>query len=45
MLFAVKHGWMSPLTEKKYNAMINVWLREPALVVCCSFAFIQVGAA
>jgi len=41
MLFAVKHGWMSPLSEKKYNAAINVWIREPALVSTASLGFIQ----
>lgn len=41
MLFAVKHGWMEPLSEKKINAMINVWVREPALIFVTAFGFIQ----
>ena len=41
MLFAVKHGWMQPLTEKRINAAINVWVREPALVVTATLGFIQ----
>ena len=42
MLFAVKHGWMTPLSEKRYNAAINVWIREPALVVTATLGFIQI---
>ena len=41
MLFAVKHGWMDPLEEKRINAGINVWVREPALVVTATLGFIQ----
>jgi len=41
MLFAVKHGWMEPISEKRYNALINVWIREPALVVTATLGFIQ----
>jgi hypothetical protein len=41
MLFAVKHGWMSPLREKQYNSSINVWCRTPFLVITASFAYIQ----
>jgi len=41
MLFAVKHGWMSPLDEKKYNAAINVWIREPALIATATLGYIQ----
>ena len=44
MLFAVKHGWMSPLTEKRYNSAINVWVREPALVVTATLGFVQMHA-
>ena len=41
MLFCVKHGWMSPLTEKRYNAAINVWVREPALMCTATFGYMQ----
>ena len=41
MLFAVKHGWMKPLSEKGYNAAINVWIREPALVAVATLGFMQ----
>jgi len=41
MLFAVKHGWMKPLAEKKVNAAVNVWVREPALVCTATLGFIQ----
>ncbi len=34
MLALVKHKMMQPLTEKKYNARINVWLRSPGLLFC-----------
>ena len=34
MLALVKHKLMQPLTEKKYNARINVWLRSPGLLFC-----------
>ena len=44
MLFAVKHGWMAPLQEKRYNAAINVWVREPALVVTATLGWIQLHA-
>jgi len=32
---------MEPLTEKRYNAAINVWIREPALVVTATLGFVQ----
>lgn len=41
MLFAVKHGWMRPLDEKRYNAAINVWMREPALICTATLSFVQ----
>ena len=41
MLFAVKHGWMKPLDEKKVNAAVNVWVREPALVCTATLGYIQ----
>lgn len=42
MLFAVKHGWMDPLDEKKFNSAINVWVREPALVVTAAYGYLQI---
>jgi len=41
MLFAVKHGWMTPIKEKKYNCMINVWFRAPFLVAVATLAYLQ----
>merc|ERR1740117_683852 len=40
-LFAVKHGWMSPIKEKQYNATLNVWIRAPFLVCCATLAYVQ----
>jgi len=42
MLFAVKHGWMSPLQEKKYNSSVNVWIREPSLVCTATLGYLQI---
>lgn len=42
MLFAVKHGWMEPLQEKRHNLRINVWIRAPMLVCTAVLAMIQV---
>ena len=41
MLLAVKHGWMKPLEEKRYNLVINVWIRAPALVATSVLALLQ----
>lgn len=41
MLFAVKHGWMDPLSEKRWNSAVNVWVREPALVVVATLGWLQ----
>jgi hypothetical protein len=41
MLFCVKSGWMTPLKEKSYNAMINVWIRAPFLVCTGTLVFVQ----
>ena len=41
LLFAVKHGWILPLTEKRLNSAINVWLRAPALVATSVVGYIQ----
>jgi len=41
MLFAVKHGWMAPLAEKRYNSLINVWCRAPFLVCTATFCYLQ----
>lgn len=32
MLFLVRNGWMNPLTEKKLNNYINLWLRAPGCI-------------
>ena len=34
MLACVKHKWMDRLSEKFWNARINVWLRSPGLAFC-----------
>ena len=34
LLVLVKYGRVHPLTEKRINAALNVWLRSPGLVVC-----------
>lgn len=41
MLLCVKQGWMSPLTEKKHNTTINVWMRAPFLVCTGTLVFVQ----
>ncbi|XP_065197860.1 uncharacterized protein LOC135829385 [Sycon ciliatum] len=41
MLLAVKQGWMEPLTEKRINSQINVWLRAPGIVFTCGLGFTQ----
>lgn len=41
MLYAVKHGWMSPLEEKNINKSINVWFRAPALICSSCLAYLQ----
>lgn len=33
MLVAVKKGWMTPLSEKKYNAWIQQWIRCPGSIL------------
>jgi len=37
MLVCVQQGWMDKMQEKKVNAMINTWLRGPAMSI---YAFI-----
>lgn len=39
MLVLVKHGYMDSLTEKRYNARINVWIRSPGLLFCAFCAW------
>ena len=41
MLFAVKHGWMASITEKKYNSTINNWLRAPGIIFTCGIVYVQ----
>jgi len=41
MLFCVKSGWMEPLKEKRYNAIINVWMRAPFLVCTGTLVYLQ----
>lgn len=42
LLFCVKHGWLTPLSEKRLNSAINVWLRAPALVATSVVGYIQI---
>eukprot|EP00117_Sycon_ciliatum_P010927 scpid65878/ scgid4775/ len=41
MLVLVKHKAMHPLTEKKYNAFLNTWVRSTGLMFVCSVGFVQ----
>lgn len=41
LLFCVKSGWMRPLSEKRVNAGINVWVRAPFLVCTGTLVFVQ----
>ncbi len=38
MLALVKYGVMHPLTEKRWNARVNVWIRSPGCLFC-AFTF------
>ncbi len=35
LLFGVRNGWLAPLTEKRINRYLNVWIRSPG---CASHA-------
>jgi hypothetical protein len=35
LLFGVRNGWLAPLTEKKVNNWLNIWVRSPG---CASHA-------
>ena len=39
MLAAVKHKKLDPITEKRWNARINVWIRAPGcmMAACCLY--------
>lgn len=41
LLFCVKEGWMKPLMEKRFNSMINVWMRAPFLVCTGTLVLVQ----
>lgn len=32
LLFGVRNGWIHPLTEKRVNTILNVWVRSPGCV-------------
>jgi hypothetical protein len=42
LLFGVRNNWLSPLTEKKINNWLNVWIRSPG---CTSNAAFTVAYA
>ena len=44
LLFAVKHGWIHPLTEKRYNTVLNTWIRAPGIVMTSAIAWVVVNA-
>lgn len=39
LLVLVKHGTVDRLTEKKWNARINVWMRSPGCFSCAAVIF------
>lgn len=41
MLFRVKEGWMEPIQEKRYNSVLNIWMRAPLLVSTGTLVFVQ----
>jgi hypothetical protein len=41
MLFFVKEGWMEPIQEKRYNSVLNIWMRAPLLVSTGTLVFVQ----
>jgi hypothetical protein len=45
MMAAVKHGYMTSQTEKKWNARINVWIRAPGCVMTGCYLYVSVLAA
>lgn len=42
MLYACKHGWMLPITEKRINTILNVWCRAPFLMGSVFGAYLQI---
>ena len=42
MLALVKENLMKPLAEKRYNNILQVWVRNPGIIVCVFMLFIQV---
>ena len=39
LLFLVKHNMIHKLTEKKWNARINVWMRSPGCFSCVAVIY------
>ena len=39
MLFLIKNGKMDKITEKRYNANLNIWLRMPGIFTATILAF------
>ena len=39
LLFLMKHNMIHKLTEKKWNARINVWMRSPGCFSCCAVIY------
>ena len=41
MLSLVKHKLMEPLQEKRYNRILNMWIRCPFLIFSTLFSYLQ----
>lgn len=41
MLTAVKHGFMDKITEKRWNKILNIWVRAPGCVASAAIVWIN----
>ena len=39
LLFCVKMGWMQKITEKKFNRLLNMWVRVPGILSFAPLAY------
>ena len=42
LLAMVKYGCIKPITEKKINTILNVWIRSPGIIICSYLSFAQI---
>ena len=41
MLVAVKKGWMTSDSEKKYNSIIQLWIRAPGCIIHSVLSYVN----